>query len=270
MFCPRPPSWWSQMMSQARWPQLFSPQISAGSLTLAASVITGVGSSLAEDFLIKPLPRWVAWRKWRGRRWFFMPAETSAACLACKSHKEISLGELRFPFLLSLPSTLCTSQPAQHNPSLPTLTWKSLSILVWSLLVQSVGWKPSFSIPLAALTGSLPDQQPSVSLKGSTDTRNPLSQKSHLLWQPHSLFPINPSPTPSKEDLLILAGWRGRFVVQEIFPQEQERDHQAFPSDHPDGNNFGMGWAGCWTWCCWIEGLKLSGGKDARRLWGIV
>lgn len=62
-----------------------------------------------------------------------MPAETSAACLACESHKEIPLGELRFPLLLSLlsvnTSTLCTSQPAQHNPPLPSLSWKGLNIL---------------------------------------------------------------------------------------------------------------------------------------------
>lgn len=57
MFCPRPPSWWSQVMSQARCPQLFSAQTSAGSLTFAASVVNGVGSSLmgqkTEDFFIK-------------------------------------------------------------------------------------------------------------------------------------------------------------------------------------------------------------------------
>lgn len=193
----------------------------------SASMVTGIGSSLMdqkpEDSFIKPIvlcpakmgglkemvrkevafhacrnfcclfSLWIPWRSFTGRAQIPIVAQPS-------------LSEHQHP--LHLPA--CTAQP--------TLTWKGLSILVWSLLVQSVGWKPSFSIPLPAPTGSLPDPQPRVSLKGSTDTRNPLSQRSHLLWQPHSPCPINPNPILRKEALLVLLEWRGRFVVQKIFP----------------------------------------------------
>lgn len=69
-----------------------------------------------------------------------MLAETSAACLACETHKEIALGRLRFPLMLSLsavnsayrvtptPSAL----PSLHNTSYspPLSPRKGTSILV--------------------------------------------------------------------------------------------------------------------------------------------
>jgi len=47
-----------------------------------------------------------------------MPAETSATCLTGETHKVISLGQLRFPFMLSL-SSVNSAYHVTATPSAP-------------------------------------------------------------------------------------------------------------------------------------------------------